>query len=236
MHKLVLSPRPVVFSIDDNPEYQADFVLSTIPEPSTTSAAHSTTQKATDKSQTTRNDKSQGGRRNGSHTEEDIVGQESILQDISDFHMPPATAAIGGTKARKNRETDQQSSTVTVHARTTAHVPSPPQDCSLMDTEPREVLRGLSGAGREQEYDPVDVLFEVENQNDVSEDGNVFGFDPKAPKKGKGRKGKDKAGPEPLKPSISRFPDDDDFFDDDFPYKGECTTSHPTPQVHPQLH
>lgn len=70
----------------------------------------------------------------------------------------------------------------------TAHVPTPPQDIS-MDTEYQEPSSTFSrtnlrtqdescgvsrGPGTGEDYDVMDALFEVDNLNDVAEDGDTF--------------------------------------------------------------
>ncbi len=257
-----------MFSIDDSQEYKADFVLATLldpggptqcPSPSTLSHIPSAGQSAQKQQNGHRGDASRVSRDLDSCMDEDGVDQDQLLDN-------PVVSKQGRKRSPRDRSRTNISAVDSIstqgpsgasHAQ--SHVPPPPSDVdiALMDVDsalfaapppPRATRRAATGrrdASTESHrvYDPVDALFEFENQNDVADDGDMFGRGEVAGAhppgamgtagegRGKGKgKGKEKQQEQERTDTLTgqraggraTVPSGEDQFFDDFPYKGQC--------------
>ncbi len=271
--------RPIVFSVDDSQEYQADFVLATLLDtdaPAHSSQSHGSSVQAAQKRQ-----RAYGGEEESyktskvyrnqdefSRMEEDGTDQDTILEDTSAGRVSkggrkqqPATAGKqtnGHSVGRRRGASSTSSQGPSGPSRTQSYVPPPPVDIDStgMDVDsalfavPAPRIRNTSRmtgpvggdavTGSHKDYDPIDALFEFENQNDVADDGNMFGVDSHrnphtagatgaaVETRGKGKgKGKGRSTQQTDALNIGRsgskadIHGEDNFFDD-FPYRGQC--------------
>ena len=165
-----------------------------------------------------------------------LVTDTTVEEGGMDVHLPPRACArtrrVDQEFTAYDSRTDFSSIQGKEHSSTgasrTAHVPSPPNS-NLMETEAftdsrTDPVQGGSSLTA-KEYDPVDVLFEMENQNEVADEGHPFGFSDRVPRAGMGRGVKGRSGTvrtERERPNKTSSLQEDDFFADDFPYKGKC--------------
>ena len=247
--------RPIVFSIDDNRDYQANFVLATLLDESTpsqpqlsTAQTHTTaTAEKPEKRVHTHNGhhsqsihEATASRDQSSHLDEDTMEQGVS----SDRHFADAGQTANGSRKskpnssrRKGLNTNDQSG-----VSRTLHVSTPP-DPSLMEQSPPACRTSSTGRSQNegtlrvrepaghlaQDYDPVDVLFEM------NEDEMELGFGEAAPadsarnlvvdrtdsdSKSHGIRTKKHVGVSKRHTANTGLPDDD-FYSDDFPYQGE---------------
>lgn len=248
---MLFFPRPIVISIDDCQEYQADFVLATLldsgapTQPPASATTHSVpTQRKQKEAHNGYQNTSIPSRSRTKMSMHSSMKEDSLRESSSmsgpGVHMPSAGARSQDVPDQSSHGTSLRTSQGRQPAAT--HVPTPP-DSNLMETELEPLSQHFdetnpSRRGPEIDYDPVDALFEVENQTDVAEGGNIFGFTHKtagaetAPGRGlhsSRRIVSDRSDAGPHKENVDSFRQDratslnlpdDDFFDD-FPYKSE---------------
>ena len=252
----LLLHRPIVFSIDDNRDYQANFVLATLLDASTPSQPQLSSTAQTHTATANEKPEKRTHTHNGHHSQSideatalggqySRLGEDTVEQGVSsDLHFADAGRIADefesrrdkpGSSRRKVLNTDDESG-----VSRTLHVSTPP-DPSSMELSPPACRTNPTGHSRKegtrepaahlaQDYNPVDVLFEMEQ---LREDDMELGFGEAAPSDSARNSVVGRTDPElkscdkrterkrHLSKTANTSLPDDEFYCNDFPYQGE---------------
>ena len=197
--------RPIVISIEDDKDYQADLVLATLLDNSTpyqstqtsatdvSSITNTTATTATlqvDHTSTTKQRSRQPRAVQNTEADKhklgepirDGKGSKQVVSNMKTSDVEIITNRKSTTKSSfptgsQFRQLNSNRNSSSSKIPLASHVPLPPTDTDFMDTDAVYRSSAIPAASRTDDDDVMEALFGEDDMDGVAEDGSMFGFD-----------------------------------------------------------